>query len=218
MTLSDLQQPKTIVFGLAGLLVVVGGVWGYSSWSGDEAPDPNALPAELSVEALKAQVDDPQKLRQTMRDTFRRDDLTEEQRTKLFQNMREVWQSSMDERVDEYFAANTEEEKNVVLDRQVDELQERAKGWEKRRKEWQKERAAREKERQASGNQTDSQDRRSAWRRNHSGGQTREQRKARSESRDPDKSAKRMAYFMALRNRASERGVEMFRGPHGGGH
>jgi hypothetical protein len=49
---------------------------------------------------------------------------------------------------------------------------------------------------------------------------TREQQKMRTESRDPDQSARRMAYFTALRKRAEQRGIQMpmfGRGPGGPG-
>jgi hypothetical protein len=46
-----------------------------------------------------------------------------------------------------------------------------------------------------------------------------QERKTRSESRDPDAMARRMAYFQALRARAAERGIPMPSGPGGGpGH
>lgn len=219
MTLADLGKPKIIVVQVAVVLAIAGGVWGYSAWSGDASSEANAVPPELTVEALKTQMDDPGKMMQTMRQTMRRDDLTDEQRAEVRRNMREVWQSTMDERVDEYFAAATEKDKNVVLDRQIDEFQERMKEWETRRqereREREREREARGRDGDADGQQTtESRDeRRRQWRR-FAGSQTREQRKARSESRDPDRTARWMVYFTAMRKRASERGVEMRWGPH----
>lgn len=218
MTLADLGKPKIIIVQVAVVLAIAGGVWGYSAWSGDVSSAANAVPPELTVEALKTQMDDPGKLMQTVRQTMRRDDLTEEQRREVRRNMREVWQSTMDERVDKYFAAATEKDKNVVLDRQIDEFQERMKGWEARRREREQEREARGRDGDADGQQTtESRDeRRRRWGR-FAGSQTREQRKARSEARDPDRTARRMVYFTAMRKRASERGVEMRWGPHGRG-
>jgi hypothetical protein len=222
MTLADLGKPKIIVVQVAVVLAIAGGVWGYSAWSGDVSSEANAVPPELTVEALKTQMDDPGKMMQTMRQTMRREDLTDEQRAEVRRNMREVWQSTMDERVDEYFAAATEKDKNVVLDRQIDEFQERMKEWEARRQERERER---EREREARGRDGDAdgqqttesrEERGRRWRR-FAGSQTREQRKARSESRDPDRTARRMVYFTAMRKRASERGVEMRWGSHGRG-
>ncbi|MCH8967001.1 MAG: hypothetical protein IID43_04940 [Planctomycetes bacterium] len=154
MTLADLGKPKIIVVQVAVVLAIAGGVWGYSAWSGDASSAANAVPPELTVEALKTQMDDPGKLMQTVRQTMRRDDLTDEQRSEVRRNMREVWQSTMDERVDKYFAAATEKDKNVVLDRQIDEFQERMKGWEARRREREQEREARGRDGDADGQQT----------------------------------------------------------------
>jgi hypothetical protein len=61
------------------------------------------IPAELSVDSLKAKAAEPDKLRETMRDTMQREDLTDEQRRQIAENMRTVWEAEMTKRVDEYF-------------------------------------------------------------------------------------------------------------------
>ena len=48
------------------------------------------------------------------------------------------------------------------------------------------------------------------------GQQSREERKERSETRDPDRAGRQMAYFAAMRDRATERGIKMPFGAGGG--
>ncbi|MCP4249918.1 MAG: hypothetical protein GY778_22980 [bacterium] len=200
------QSRKIWPFCAVGLLLaVVAVVWGVSAQTEDDPA--STLPAELSVENLKAQMkDDPSKLRETMH----RDDLTEEQRRELHDNMRQVWRSGMDERVDAYYAAATQEDRDKLLDEQIDEFQDRSKEWAKRRAEREKRRKEREAAGEKEGDEKES-DRRD-WRRER----TREERKTDSESRNPDQMARRMGYFTALRKRMQERGIEGGWGGHGG--
>lgn len=200
MTMPNFRTPQTwIITGLCA--TVLGG----SAWAVFRGPRAKAggvvIPPEMSVDSLKAKVEEPDKLRETIRDTMRRDDLTDEQRRQIAENMRTVWEGEINKRVDEYFAAS-EEEKTAVLDRQLDEWRERMKEWEQRRKEEEKKDG--EKER------ADQRQRFAGM----FGQQSREQRKDRSETRDPDRTGRQMAYFMAMRTRAAERGINM---PMGGG-
>lgn len=211
MKRSGLSTPGVIVIVTVSVLALGGGVWGITGWVGGEDDNPSNLPEELTAASLAKQAEeDPGKLVETMMNTRRRDDLTEEQRRQARRNVRTLWQSQMDERVDEYFAAS-DEEKNAVLDRQIAETMERM---ESMRKIWEQRRKEREQERKESGQDDESeQDRRRRW----GGSQTRDERKARSEDRDPDSSARRMAYFQAMRKRAEEQGIQMFgRGGPGG--
>lgn len=208
-------SPKTIGAAAAGVAIVTGAVWGLASWS-TGGQEKSIVPNELSATVLAEQAKtDPRKLGETMRETFRRDDLTDEQRAEVRRNMRQAWTGVIDERVDEYFAA-APEDRDVLLDTQIDEWQERMKGWAERRKEREREREARDRQNGELGEQEKAdQERRRRWR----GSQTRAQRKSRSESRDPDKSARRSAYFSAVQKRAKARGIEMSgpggRGPRG---
>lgn len=209
--------PKMIAAAAAGVAIVTAAVWGFASWSNGEQEKP-IVPKELSAAVLKEQAKtDPRKLGETMREMFRRDDLTDEQRSEVRRNMRQAWTGVIDERVDEYFAAASED-REALLDSQIDEWQERMNGWAERREQRRREREARDRQNGDDGEQDQAdQERRRRWR----GTQTREQRKARSESRDPDKSARRSAYFSAVRKRAQARGIEMSgpggRGPRGRG-
>jgi len=194
--------------GLA-LFIVVGAVWGLSTRlrTGSKGP---AVPKELRVASLKAQSADPDKLMDTMRNAYRRDDLTEEQRRQVRSNLREVWTSMIDERIDEYFGAAPNVQASI-LDKHIDEFQQRRKGWEKRRKEFEKERKARQ---AREGGDGESREARRSGDRRRFGSRSRTERKARSENRNPDKQVRRMAYFAAIRKRMSERGIQMrWRGP-----
>jgi hypothetical protein len=166
--------------------------------------DASALPPELSVASLKAQMNEPGRAMDTIRDNMRRDDLTDEQRRQLMANAREVMQATMAERVDEYFAA-PEEEKEAVLDKHIDDFVARQRAFEERREDLQR-------------NQDQDRERfRSAF-----GSMSQQDRKERFESRDADRMARAMTYFAAARNRMKERGIQPptrpgGRGPRGGG-
>jgi hypothetical protein len=99
----------------------------------------SAVPNDLTKEALRAQAKEtPGQVFEKMRETMQREDLTDEQRQKVRENMREVGREMMEERVNEYFAAATEEEKKAILDRQIDEFMKMREEWEKRREEREK--------------------------------------------------------------------------------
>ncbi len=210
----SIKSSRTWALAGVAVLTLGGTVWGLLSWTGDEESD---LPAELTVENLKAQVkEDPGKAMETLREASRREDLTDEQRREVFSNLREVWQTQMAERVDEYFAA-ADDEKEALLDRHIDEFQERMKEWSQQREKREQER----KEAEEKADSDDADDKESVRERMHRGfgSRTQRERKEHSESRDPDQSARMMAYFTAMRARANARGISMWGGRGGsGGH
>ncbi len=206
------MQPKVIAAILGGVVLVGGGVWAVSS--GIDEPKGPEIPQDLTVDAMKKQAnEDPTKLMDRMDEVRRGDDLSDEQRQQVRRNMRTVWRDEMNKRMDEYFAATSEEEKNAILDRQIDEFQ-------KFREQMRERREQRRAEREANGEdgEKDGEGDGPPWRR---GNQTRDQRQNRSEGRSPDQMAKMMTYFGAMRARASARGIQMGgppgRGGRGGG-
>lgn len=166
-----------------------------------------AIPKDMSVAALKVQAEtDPGKMMEKMRETMRRDDLTDEQRREIGANMRQVWQSMMTDRVNEWYEAQTEDEKIAILDRQIDEFMHRMAEWQQRRE---------EREREGGEDGAEERERmRQMW-----ANPSREERKARSESRNPDQMARMMVYIAAVRGRMDQRGIQMpqGRGPGMGG-
>ncbi len=190
MSEADTRSSKRswVIAGVC-LLVVVAVVWGVTGRGPDEPK--STLPPELSVESLKAQATDPGKMRELL-DRHDRDDMTEEQRRELRGNMREVFRSVVDDRMAEYFAA-AEADRNAVLDRHIDEFQ-------KQMARWQEERERRQREGEE-GDRPNFHERFAS--------QTREERKASSENRNPDEMAQRMLYFTAVRERMAQRGLEM---------
>ena len=187
------QQKVWMIGGLSVFAVAAVGATLFSLQG--EAKSGSDLPEEFSVESLKARAGDERQGRAAFRDLLRRDDLTDEQRREALRNMRELRRGTMADRVNEYFDA-AEDDKNVVLDDHIDEFQRRM-AERRNDEEWPS-----EEEREAMRNLFRS--------RNQS------ERKADSESRNPDESARSMAYFSALRNRMNERGIQM-RGRGGGG-
>lgn len=190
---------------VAGALALGGGAW--AVWGRSAKAKDATLPAEYSVDALKADSEEPGKIFEKLRDAADREDLTDEQRRQIGRNMRETMQAIMNQRMDEYFNA-PEEEKVAILDRHID-------SWQAQMDRWQREREEAEKR----GENPDER-----FRERFGGGQqqpTQEERKARSESRNPDQMARAMSYFMAAQKRMTERGMKMpawgGRGPGGGG-
>ena len=186
-----------LVAGSGLLVAAAAGAWGWSSRRGP-APDPTGLPAELSRDNLKAQSADPEKLRDTMRETMQRTDLTEEQRREVMRRMREIREAELDKHIKEYMDAPADQ-KNAILDKHLAEMQKRMKEEQARR---QQERAQRPPTTQPSQHRPDF------------ASMSQQERKTRAESRNPDQTARHMAYFSALRARATARGIQM---PFGGG-
>jgi hypothetical protein len=187
----------------AGLLLVVAAALGVTAHFVG-AGDPAGLPPELSPKNLQASAADPQKLWQTMHDTMQRTDLSDEQRREAMHRMRELWQQRMDQRINAYFTAAADQ-KQAILDRQLDEMLEAMKAREAQRAEMERQRAERQQEHERDGQH-----------RPNFATMTVQEQKARSESRDPDSAARRRAYFQALRARAAERGIQMPWGGFGG--
>ncbi len=188
MTLSQALSYKVLLVAGGGVLLVGVGAWGVSAHF---RATPTAEPVE------------PEKLMEAMRQP----DLTDEQRDELRRKMREAFEVRMAANVDEYFDA-PEEERVVILDRHIDEMEkERARMEERRR-----ERGEREEpppgEREAGPTSRPRRD---------PGEMTPQERKTRSETRNPDESARRMAYFHAMRARMAERGIQPPQGPGGRG-
>lgn len=177
----------------AGALAVAVAVWGLAARNAGVQLARSTLPQERSVEALKAKAGNPAQVREL----FDRQDLTDEQRRELADNLREVGRSMMNDRFGEYFNAPADE-RQAVLDKHIDEFQKMRKEMEARRKAGQNE----------EGEKPDP--------RGFLANRTRQERKAESESRSADEMARGMAYFTALRKRMGERGIEM-PGPPGRG-
>ncbi len=218
---ADFLRSRRALFALAGILALGSGVWGFTVLTKNKKA---ALPRELSADALKAE-SDPGKVFEKARQAMDRKDLTEEQRHQIWDNVHDAMEVRMDQRMDEYFAA-APAQRAAIIDRHLDEMQVHMKEWEQRRAERDRERQARSAgQSQASAGGTNGAGGAAAqagpagtggargpdggrgWGRG--GGSTREQRKMRTESRDPDKTARRMAYFSAIHKRAEERGIQM---------
>lgn len=200
-----MSTPQTIV--AVAVLVIGGSVWALVGRSESANAKPK-LPEELSVDALKKQMTEGQgRIGETMRNVFGRDDLTDEQRRQARRNMRRVWTDITDERIEAYNTA-PEDQKQAVLDEQIDDFVERM-------ERMREERARRQEEREKSGEEPATDEQRRERFRRYAGNQTRTQRKSRSESRSPDDSARRMAYRQTVRKRMQERGIETPRGRGG---
>jgi hypothetical protein len=204
MSTDDLRKPKVLIGALA-VLLLAGVVWGVTVHVRNKK---NAIPKEFTVEALKSE-SDPGKMFQKVHEAMDRKDLTPAQREEIHQNARNAMDARMDARMDEYFNAPAAQ-KQAILDRHLDEMQVRMKDWEKRRAERDaQEKAAGSSQSSAPGGNASGGDGGRRWGGRDGQGPTREERKAHSEARNPEQSARRMAYFTAMSSRAQQRGIQM---------
>lgn len=138
-----------------------------------------------------------------MMDLWNREDLTDEQRRQLGANMRRVFMNNMADVAERLEAAQTPEEKNAILDEQIDNFvtfRERMREYQdSRREEMTEEELDAERE-----------ERRERWR-----NPSREDREQRQMDQDPDRQAQMMNMFFQMQRRAQERGIEMGFGPGG---
>jgi len=229
MSTSFLKSHRAL-FATAGILILGCAAWGVVSLTREKGP---AVPKDFTVEALKAKSEDPGQLFEQVHQAMNRTDLTEEQRHAIRENVHTVMEVQMDKRLDEYFAA-AQPQRQAILDRHLDEMQAHMKEWQQRREQRQRaENRVPEEQRadhqtpggpfpgRAGGQAADGRSGGPPGRPDARGPRqhTREERKQRSESRDPDKSARRLAYFSALHQRAEQRGIQMPFGPgRGRGH
>ncbi len=217
--MSASTSPKTVILAGALIAALGGGAWAVVHFTGgakDAEATTAALPEEYTVEKIKASAaEDPAVVMERMRNFMDRTDLTEEQREQARKNMREAMDQMMGQRVDEYFAAKTDDEKNAVLDKHIDEMQKFMKAMEERRRqEEEKEAAEGDDPEKKAEREKRREEMRKGW-----ANRSQAERKTDSETRDPNKSAQRMAYFGAMMRRSAERGIQMprFGGPGGRG-
>jgi hypothetical protein len=136
-------------------------------------------------------------------------DVDEETMKKLRENVRPLMHRHMKERMDEYFGKSPEE-KQAHLDAMIDRMQERRKDWEARRKERE---AAREANPDgAKSGSEGSGEQRSSGERRRRRGFSLDRLRQRIEESDPESRAQRMQFWMDLRKRMEERGVQFGRG------
>lgn len=220
MSLSTAAKKKAMIAG-AAVLVLGGGVWGTLALTNGKK---SSLPSDLQ-KAIKAGADDPGKLMEQVRAAVDTGKLTEEQRHELFRSVHDAMEKQMDKRLDEYFVA-APANRTAILDRHIDEMQARMKEWEQRRAQGAPEprdgtaggsgdRPRRSEQAGASGGSAGGPPSAGGgpggggFRGDRHGPPSREQRKERFESRDPDSRARRMAYFSALQARAQQRGIQL---------
>lgn len=243
-----LQNRKVIfaVAGVLVLGAVVWGGVSWSRHS-SQPPVPREFTVE-AIKAKMETENDPGKVWEQMHQLRERTDLTEEQRRQAFENAHAVMEEQMNKRLDAYFAATDEKQRLAMLDRDIDEMQRRMKERQQREAQAGRTggpgargpggggsggppRATGgaggsgggagvaqgpQAPGGAPGTAAPGGGPPGGWR--GGGPPTREQQKMRTESRDPDQSARRMAYFTALRKRAEQRGIQMptfGRGPGG---
>lgn len=218
---------KVLQAAVAVLLLAGVGYAGWRFWP-VTAPDPEGLsetelvttiatvdfsrlsPEQRAAYAQRLMADDVDR-----RAMFRQGhDLPEAERQQARQNMREIMQAGMNQRMNEYFQLTTQAQKNAYLDKMIDEMQKRRAEWEQRRQNRPQE------ERPPAEARTDNPSADENANRRGGGGRhtpSPERVKTRIENRDPYEHAQRMQFFEDMRKRMTERGITPpQRGPGGG--
>ncbi len=192
-----------IIVAVACMTGAGAAVWGLTRSKSEPEKPQVEVPKEFQVASLK-EIQSPQRGFETMRQVMEREDLTDDQRRQIMENMRALREERERQEMDEYFKAS-EEKRKQILDKNIDEMQERWKEMEKRRAENPNPPNEQMRERM-----------RNLW---GGGNASREERKSRSESRNPDDRARRMAYRQAVEGRMKERGITppQWGGPGGRG-
>ncbi len=211
MSQAKKQSRTLLVLSAVVVLLMAAGVWGLVSLRGRS--DAVALPENLTLAGIEAQMDDPEQMMKTMEKTWDRKDLTDEQRRQVFRNMRKAWETRAENSIDEWFKAPPEQKK-AVLDKHIDQFQKARKVWEKNGERWRKRWEEERKRREAAGEQVDEDE----------GGpprwgarmSTQQGRKSMAESGDPDRRARWSMYMGAFMARMRERGIQMPWGGRGG--
>ncbi len=205
--MNEKKNSKTLLIACLCVVVLGAGAWGLSK--AFSKPQPN----ETQQLVAKAKAD-PGKMMDEFREKMRDEKLTQEQRDKLAMSMRNVWESRMDEAVDEYNKAKPED-REAILNKQIDEMEKFRKMREDRDRE--EEEKAKADGKSEEERQKEREKERERWRKSM-GERSREQQKTDSETRNPNKMAQRMAYFAAMRKQMEARGIQPPRwGPGGGG-
>ena len=211
------QERNKKVWLISGVVVVLLAAcsWGLVSHFSnlDETQVALSIPKDAPMEERFAAME-------KFREQMRREDLTDEEREKLGDSMRRMWESEMQDRVNEYFEADPEERERI-LNRHIDDMEQWRKMMDERRKE--EEQKARDEGKSDEEVEKEREQQRERWR-DRMRSASREERKERSETRNPNEMAHRMAYFSAMRKQAEKRGGQLpgsggggGRGPGGGG-
>jgi len=203
-------SPKIIAVAVIGFLGLGAGIWRFTESKHEDAKPKVDIPKEFTIAALKNTP--PEQGFDTFRKAMEREDLTEEQKRQIRENADEVREKFIDDRINDYFAS-PKEDRNKILDKQIDEM-------EKFRKRMEEERDKREAERDQM-TEEQRQKERERWQKMREGRPepTQAERKTFTESRSAGKTAQRMAYRQAMSDRMKERGIEPPRwgGPGGPG-
>lgn len=198
---------KPWIIGGVAFTVLLGGGWVIASHFLGQHEEQVAIsiPRDASLEDRFEAVE---KLREQMR----REDLSDEEREKLGERMRQMWESEVQARVNEYFEADPERREDII-NRHIDDMEKWRKLMDGRRDE--EDRKARDEGKSEEEIEKEREARRERWRERMRSA-SREERKERSETRNPNETAQRMAYFGAMRKQMEKRGIQP-PGPPGGG-
>jgi hypothetical protein len=219
-----LSRKTKVVVAVISVLALAGGAWGVAAARSKDKKAEVVVPKEYTVEALKAKAAEanPGRMFEQMDQIRERKDLTDQQKHQIWENVHTVMEVRQEQRINAYFAAKPTEQL-AMLDREIDRMVATSKQIEQRRAERPRN------DRTPGGGSPVGVSGRPGGPAGPGGpgaGQpggpqgrfrgtsTRLERKAHSESRNPDQHAREHAYRAALDQRAEQRGVQLpMRGP-----
>lgn len=187
-----MKRWRILICMMLGILLLGGTFWGLRpSKDGDDE-----VPEEFSVAKIRREMDEPGGTDRLFKsDVY--EQLTDEQQKQVARNKEEAFYQQFLARVDAYFAAD-ESEREALLDAHLDEMEAEGK-WKQVKN-----------EKKSGKYQTRSESAKKKLAKGRASGVgesvlTREQRRAKSESINPDEMARMWAYKQALERRALDR-------------
>ena len=195
--MNEKKNSRTLLIACLSVVILGAGAWGITR--AFSKPKPSE-----TEQLIAKSKEDPGKLMDEMRQKMRDEKLSDEERQKLAMNMRGVWESRMDQAVNEYYGAKPED-REAILNRQIDEMEKFRKMRDEREREEQEKAKAEGKSEEE--RQKEHEKERERWRK-MMGERSREQQKTDSETRNPNKMAQRMAYFSAMHKQMEARGIK----------
>ncbi len=181
-----MSSPKTRILLGAGLVTIVCIAWVVWGQSRDVGP---RVPEAFNVENIQQKMNEPDEMKAMFSSSHYRG-LTAEQRQQVVKNKEQAYSRMVESRIDEYLDADRAD-RDTILDRHLDQW---VVQWEKKKTD----EPTQQKRPQKRANKV--------W--------TRQERKAKSESANPDQMAQARVYKAALMKRAEARGIE-WPGPGG---
>ena len=198
------MKNRTTWIGIATLiLAIAGGVWAFNQQENPDVVAAREVNKKMAAAFTDENVSSDERMKLMEESRKANEKLSEEDRNRV---RREAWKSrgqQMEATIDEYLALDNEKDRNAFLDEQIEK-------WQGMREQWKEAKEKRESEARERGEKPAEGGNRGGWSRPKPGdkeGMMNLQRK-RLDNSTPEQRAKFSEYFMALKQRMEDRGME----------